>query len=86
MDTPASAIQRALRPLCEEARRRGTRVEQVIVVLKKEWFSLAPSIEPRSPRHADAARQAAFLDSMADAQGKLLDDILRVLIEEYYRT
>jgi hypothetical protein len=69
----AADIRRALRPVCDEARQRGARVEQVIVLLKELWASLPPdeAVDGRGRGYTDTRRE-------------VLDGVVRVCIEEFY--
>ena len=66
-------VRRALRPVCDAARHRGARVEQVIVLLKELWATIPPD-ELREGRGR----------AYPDARREVLDGIVRVCIEEYY--
>lgn len=61
-------LRRALRLMCDDARRRGVRAEQMIVVLKEAWRSL-PEVQ-RLPAGGPA-----------DA---VLSGVITTFIEEYY--
>jgi hypothetical protein len=69
-DEPVSTprMRRALRLLCEDARRRGVRAEQLVVMIKQAWASLP---ETRW-RPGD------------DRGPVILERVVRVCIEEYY--
>lgn len=62
-------VRRALRPVCDDARRRGARVEQLIVMLKDLWATIPP--DSGGNGHSSADRE-------------ILDGIVRVCIEEFY--
>jgi hypothetical protein len=71
--TPAASVRteasrRAMRLVCEEAHRRGVRVEQVIILLKHLWATLPADARP---------------DGRV-ASRELLEGIVRVCIEEFY--
>ena len=69
-DEPISTPQmrRALRLLCEDARRRGVRAEQLVVVIKQAWASL-----PETRWRPGDDRGAVILER-----------VVSLCIEEYY--
>jgi hypothetical protein len=70
LDQPLSPhrLRRALRLLCDDARRRGVRAEQLVVAIKQAWGSL-----PESRWRPGDDRGTAFLQR-----------VVTVCIEEYY--
>lgn len=73
----AGEVSEMVRPLCEEAHRRGARVEQLIVLLKDLWTMLPPET---------AARHLADRGSIdwRERDRALFDLVVRLCIEEYY--
>ena len=69
-DEPVSTVRlrRALRLLCDDARARGVRVEQLVVTIKQAWNSLP---------------EAAWRPG-DDRGTELLRRVVSVCIEEYY--
>jgi hypothetical protein len=65
---PAARLRHAIRLLCDEARRRGVRAEQLVVVIKQAWASL-----PESRWRAGDDRGTEFLHR-----------VVSICIEEYY--
>lgn len=70
-------IRAVISPVCDEARRRGTRVEQLIVLLKELWATLPPEV---------AARQLADRGGIdwREHDRTLLDLVVRLCIDEYF--
>jgi hypothetical protein len=70
LDEPDSTLRlrRALRLLCDDARARGVRVEQLVVTIKRAWHSLP---------------EAAWRPGDDRGTG-LLRQVVSVCIEEYY--
>ena len=66
-------VRRAMRLVADEAHRRDVRVEQVIVLLKQLWGSLSPE-----------ATAAGLAELRPGSDRELMEQIVRVLIEEYY--
>lgn len=62
-------LRAALRLLCDDARTRGVRVEQLVVAIKQAWSSL-----PEAAWRAGDDWRSAFLQR-----------VVSVCIEEYYR-
>jgi hypothetical protein len=61
--------------MCDEARRRGVRVEQLIVLLKELWAALPP----------DPAGDGRGIDYRHCIGGReVLEGIVRACIEEFY--
>ena len=65
---PTARLRHGLRLLCNEARDRGVRVEQLVVVIKHAWSTLP---EGRWHRYSDRGLP-------------MLQRIVTVCIEEYY--
>jgi hypothetical protein len=66
-----------LHEACEEARRRGVHVEQLIILVKQLWATL-PS------RAAGAAGSAGRGEDWRGREREALEGIVRVCIEEFY--
>jgi len=66
-------VRRSLRPVCDDIRQRGARVEQLIVLLKELWGTLPPDED-------GDARSTGY----RDGRREVLDGIVRVCIEEFY--
>ncbi|HEX8850485.1 MAG TPA: hypothetical protein VF761_13220 [Gemmatimonadaceae bacterium] len=73
----AAEVRAVLRPVCDDARCRGARVEQLIVLLKELWAMLPPET---------AARRLAERGSIDwRAHDRALFDLLvRICIDEYF--
>jgi hypothetical protein len=65
--------RRVMREVCDEAHREGARVEQLIVVLKQAWATLAPA--PAGDGWSSAWR-------VGDRE--TLADLISLCIEEFY--
>lgn len=63
-------IRRAVRPMCDDARRSGLHAEQLLIVVKSAWASLP---------------EAQTL-SVTGRRRDLLTDVIRICIDEFYRT
>ena len=74
--TPAE-IRAMIRPVCDDARRSGARVEQLIVLLKQLWAMLPPET---------ATRQLADRGSIGwwEHDREPLDLVVRLCIDEYF--
>lgn len=70
-------IRATMRPLCDEARARGGRVEQMIVLLKQLWAMLPP--ETRGSQLADGGMIGWW-----DGGREVRDVIVRLCIDEFY--
>lgn len=70
-------VRATMRPLCDEARARGARVEQMIVLLKQLWAMLPPETRGRQP--ADVARSFWW-----DGGREVRDVIVQLCIDEFY--
>ena len=60
--SPNGELRRAMRLLCDDARRRGLRAEQVIVLVKEAWASL-PEVHalPRGQQRSEALSRIVSL-------------------------
>lgn len=85
---PASAeeLRQGMRLLAEEAHRRHTPVEQVIVLLKQEWGALSQVEDADGPALAAGGVQSRVSPAMVSARADLLARLVRLVIEEYYRS
>lgn len=66
--TPGTDVRRALRLMCDEARRHQLGAEQLVIIIKRAWESL-----PEARRRARNGERE-----------QLLGKILTMCIEEYY--
>jgi hypothetical protein len=69
--------RRLLHEACEEAHRRGTHVEQLIILIKQLW----PTLPPRA---AGDGRGALRGEDWRDGERQALERVVRVCIEEFY--
>jgi hypothetical protein len=67
-ESSSQDLQRAIRLMCEEARRKDLRAEQLLIVFKRAWHSL-PEVEqlPRGLERTD-----------------LLNHVISLCIDEFY--
>lgn len=70
-------VRAVIRPVCDDARRSGARVEQLIVLLKQLWAMLPP--ETVAGRFADRAGIGWW-----EHDREPLDLVVRSCIEEYF--
>jgi len=54
---PHSDVQRAMRLVCNEVRRRGLPVERLIILLKEQWFTLTDDGDGGSLKSRDALEE-----------------------------
>jgi hypothetical protein len=52
-----SDVQRAMRLVCAEVRRRGLPVERLIILLKEQWFTLTDDGDGSNVRSRDALEE-----------------------------
>lgn len=83
-DAGAEELERQGRLLCQEARRRGAHVEELLVSLKREWAAPAPAVDGDGRGDGPDPASPAF-DRVLQARAILLERIVNVLIEEFYR-
>jgi hypothetical protein len=56
-DTPTPEVRDLLRTIAREAREKGIRPEELLVMFKQQWQSLAETIRPQLPDQAERVRQ-----------------------------
>jgi hypothetical protein len=74
---PHGDVQRAMRLVCNEVRRRGLPVERLIILLKEQWFTLTDDGDGGSLKSRDALEEIIrtcideFYASAANMTGSL---------------